>query len=60
MSKIASAFGRGDLVVKDTDSGKPIDRTLGTTKPEFNRKLWAAAGYNEIPTIEQMISEIGI
>ena len=56
--QIASAFGRSDLMVKDTDSGKPINRTLSTTNPDFNRQLWVWAGYPEIPTIEQLIAEI--
>jgi dTDP-4-dehydrorhamnose reductase len=56
--QIASAFGRSDLIVKDTDSGKPIDRTLATTDPAFNKSLWAGAGYPDIPTIEQLIAEI--
>ena len=56
--EIASAFGRSDLNVKDTASGKPIDRTLSTTNPDFNGRLWVGAGYPEIPTIEQLIAEI--
>ena len=56
--QIASAFGRSDLIVKDTDSGKPIDRTLSTTDPAFNKSLWTGAGYPDIPTIEQLIAEI--
>ena len=56
--QIASAFGRSDLIVKDTDSGKPIDRTLSTTDPAFNKRLWVGAGYPNIPTIEQLIAEI--
>lgn len=56
--KIARAFGRTDLLVKDTDSGKSIDRTLSTTEPAFNERLWAGAGYQDIPTIEQLIAEI--
>jgi dTDP-4-dehydrorhamnose reductase len=56
--KIATAFGRSDLKVKDTDSGKPINRTLSTINPEFNKRLWVEAGYPEIPTIEQLIAEI--
>jgi dTDP-4-dehydrorhamnose reductase len=56
--QIASAFGRSDLKVKDTESGKPIDRTLSTTDPLFNKRLWAGAGYPEIPTIGQLIAEI--
>jgi dTDP-4-dehydrorhamnose reductase len=56
--QIASAFDRSDLIVQDTDSGKPINRTLSTTDPAFNQRLWAGAGYPDIPTIEQLIAEI--
>ena len=56
--QIASAFDRSDLIVKDTESGKPVDRTLSTTDPAFNKSLWAGAGYPDIPTIEQLIAEI--
>jgi dTDP-4-dehydrorhamnose reductase len=56
--KIAIAFGRRDLIVKDTESGKPINRTLATNDPELNKILWGGAGYAEIPTIEQLIAEI--
>jgi hypothetical protein len=56
--EIARAFGRYDLVVQDTESGKPIDRTLRTVDQEFNEGLWAGAGYQEIPTIKQLIAEI--
>lgn len=56
--QIASAFGRTDLIIKDTDSGKPIDRTLSTSDPALNKRLWAWAGYQDIPTIEQLIAEI--
>jgi len=56
--EISSAFGRSDLIVKDTESGKPVDRTLSTTDPIFNIGLWAGAGYPDIPTIEQLIAEI--
>jgi dTDP-4-dehydrorhamnose reductase len=55
---IASAFGRSDLMVEDTYSGKPINRTLSTTNPDFNRQLWAGAGYPEIPSVEHLIAEI--
>ncbi len=56
--EIAKAFDRNDLVVQDTESGKPIDRTLRTVDQEFNKALWAGAGYQQIPTIEQLIAEI--
>jgi hypothetical protein len=46
------------LIVKDTESGKPINRTLATNDPGLNKRLWGGAGYAEIPTIEQLIAEI--
>ena len=58
--QIASAFGRTDLIIKDTNSGKPINRTLSTTDPAFNQRLWAGAGYPDIPTIKQLIAEIAV
>jgi len=58
VKQIARAFGRDDLNVIDTDSGRPVNRTLRTVDPEFNRSLWVGAGYHEVPIIEQLIAEI--
>lgn len=60
LRKIAIAFGRSDLIVRDTESGKPINRTLSTIDPELNNRLWGGAGYAEIPTIEKLIAEIAV
>jgi dTDP-4-dehydrorhamnose reductase len=35
-----------------------IDRTLGTAHPKLNNRLWALAGYEKPPTIEEMVSEL--
>jgi dTDP-4-dehydrorhamnose reductase len=35
-----------------------IDRTLATNHPELNKRLWKLAGYDEPPTIRQMIREL--
>ena len=58
VQKIAMVFGRGDIVVQPKASGNTVDRTLETIDPEFNDKLWNAAGYEIPPTIERMIEEI--
>lgn len=55
---IASQEGRKDLQIAATKSGKAVDRTLATEQPDFNQKLWAAAGYSPIPTIAQLVAEI--
>jgi dTDP-4-dehydrorhamnose reductase len=52
------ALGRSDVSVTSTTSQKAVDRTLSTENPEFNKELFAAAGYSALPTISQMVDEI--
>lgn len=52
------ALGRSDVSVTSTTSQKSVDRTLSTENPEFNKELFAAAGYSALPTISQMVDEI--
>jgi dTDP-4-dehydrorhamnose reductase len=35
-----------------------VDRTLGTSHPGLNNRLWALAGYEDPPTIEEMVQEL--
>ena len=52
------ALGRNDVSVTSTTSPKSVDRTLSTENPQFNKDLFAAAGYSTLPTISQMVDEI--
>jgi dTDP-4-dehydrorhamnose reductase len=54
---IANEFGRSDLKILKSEAANFTDRTLSTTDPKRNRILWEQAGYEEIPTVEQMIEE---
>ena len=58
VSTIAINFGRHDILVKKTNSGNPIDRTLSTSFPDLNLSLWRSAGYNQLPKIEDLIKEL--
>jgi dTDP-4-dehydrorhamnose reductase len=58
VQKIATVFGRDDIVIQPKASGNTVDRTLETIDADFNKKLWGAAGYDMPPTIERMIREI--
>jgi dTDP-4-dehydrorhamnose reductase len=58
VQRIASVFGRDDIQIQPKASGNTVDRTLETNDPEFNASLWAAAGYQTPPTVEQMLEEI--
>ena len=54
---IANEFGRSDLKIVQSKAVHFTDRTLGTIDPKRNQILWEQAGYEEIPTVEQMIEE---
>jgi dTDP-4-dehydrorhamnose reductase len=53
---ISSEFGRSDLQISQFEAETPINRSLITINPERNLQLWRQGGYNEIPTISDMVS----
>jgi dTDP-4-dehydrorhamnose reductase len=53
---ISSEFGRSDLQISQFEAEIPINRSLITIHPERNLQLWRQGGYNEIPTISEMVS----
>lgn len=55
---IARALGRADLEVVPEESGTPKDLTLATNHPDFSKLLWTNAGYQSIPTLEELLNEI--
>jgi dTDP-4-dehydrorhamnose reductase len=52
-----SALGRDDVSVQSVAADIDVDRTLRTENSKQNLELFLAAGYSEIPTIEQMVLE---
>jgi dTDP-4-dehydrorhamnose reductase len=54
---IAEKFQRSDLKINKFEAPVAIDRTLATLNPAFNSQIWARAGYDIIPNIEDMVSE---
>jgi dTDP-4-dehydrorhamnose reductase len=53
---IASNFGRSDLQIIQFEAETPINRSLTTINSEQNLQLWRNGGYNNVPTIAEMIS----
>lgn len=47
-----------DIKVNKTKAPETIDRTLSTSDPEMNLRIWRAAGYQTPPTIKQMVKEL--
>jgi dTDP-4-dehydrorhamnose reductase len=53
---IVKNFGRDDLLVSKFEAVESIDRSLISVDSERNRRMWQEGGYNEIPSIGQMLS----
>jgi dTDP-4-dehydrorhamnose reductase len=54
---IAKHADRHDLVIVDYETEQAIDRSLRTIS-RVNSALWAAAGYDDLPSIARLVSEI--
>lgn len=57
LREFAKAYNRQDIKINDVVSSIKIDRTLNTAFHELNKNLWRMAGYQEIPTVAQMVQE---
>lgn len=51
-------LGRDDVTVTSTEANYSVDRTLSTDTPDRNEALFRAAGYDQLPTVEQMVEEL--
>lgn len=58
LDAILAAFGRSDVEVSHSRAERRADRRLATRYPRENRRLWAATGYDEPPTITRMLEEL--
>lgn len=54
---INEAYDAG-VKVHEAEAPEAVDRTLATLNPLLNLKLWQAAGYDEPPTVKQMVMEL--
>jgi dTDP-4-dehydrorhamnose reductase len=54
----AKEYGRQDIQITPVQAPMVVDRTLSTSDPALNKRLWENAGYAEIPTVAGMISEL--
>lgn len=57
---LSTNWGRPDIKVNKFVAKDKIDRTLVTTDNEHNEKIWDLAGYDQAPTVEEMIKECSL
>ena len=55
---ILDVFGRKDVTVVPTVTGRPVNRTLSTNDDRTNAVLWRLAGMDHAPTIAQMVAQL--
>lgn len=53
----AEEVPRADITIIESQESPPRDMRLGTRYPERNARLWAVAGYDEVPTIRSLCRE---
>lgn len=54
----ARNLDREDITITPVEAKVRINRTLATKNESLNREIWAAVGYSEPPTIEEMVTEM--
>lgn len=59
LHEFAATFRRPDIQIADVEAPAVVDRTLDTTNPDMNRRLWEAAGYPAPPPVADMIRQLG-
>lgn len=57
VNAIAESFGRLDLDIQEFSTDTKVNRILSTVNPGRNLQLWQDAGYLEIPSILDMVTE---
>ncbi len=58
ISEIAIRGNRKDLTIEPLETKTPINRTLTTLNKRRNRTLWENAGYDNVPTIQDLLGEV--
>lgn len=58
LCEFARAYGRDDLRIEPVVTKKRKDMRLVTNGPSYNRTLWKAAGYDDVPTISSLVREL--
>jgi dTDP-4-dehydrorhamnose reductase len=54
---VLGELSRPDVAVASGLASENVDRTLSTEDPAFNAELFKVAGYDQLPTIREMIHE---
>jgi dTDP-4-dehydrorhamnose reductase len=54
---LAEKFGRQDIEISEFEAEIGVNRTLATLFPHKNEQLWLNAGYNQVPSIVELIQE---
>jgi dTDP-4-dehydrorhamnose reductase len=54
----AETFNRKDITINCIDAKESINRTISTVNISRNKELWTIAGYNNIPSINELVDNM--
>jgi dTDP-4-dehydrorhamnose reductase len=58
LRSFARHYNRQDISITPTEAKVAVDRTLFTLDETLNKALWRAAGYDNPPSVNQMVAEL--
>jgi dTDP-4-dehydrorhamnose reductase len=58
LKMIARSKSRNDLAIESYDHPLPMNRTLSSNYPERNKLIWSQGGYDGIPSISDLVTEM--
>ena len=58
LQSFARDYDRPDITITPQEAAVVIDRTLATDHDEVNRRVWASAGFEEPPSVPDMIADL--
>lgn len=59
LKMFAEKLGRDDLNIIPTITAK-VDRTLATVRPKLNAVLWQSAGYQSLPSVQDLVDSMAV
>lgn len=60
LKNLAQNFNRSDILVEPFEAEPEVNRTLSTIYPDRNLDLWSHAGYNQPPTVQEMVQNYAL
>lgn len=58
LEMFSAELGFQSGLVRGIRTDENVDRTLSTSRPDLNERLWSIAGYDGVPTVRELVAEM--